>query len=140
MNKLIISLPLFVTFAAAAFSIALLFVYYNAAYGQTQTTPQQIVDNTKAECASLISAPADVPEIRTVLAESCISLVHESPTMVVLTGDLLISTSPALYSDNVSIWKAVNNIKDSGYSITSVEVAGQGSQANPHKLYVVMSK
>jgi hypothetical protein len=37
MNKLIISLPLFVMLAAA-FSIALLFVYYNAAYGQATTT------------------------------------------------------------------------------------------------------
>jgi hypothetical protein len=38
MNKLIISLPLFVMLTAAAFTIALLFVYYNAAYGQATTT------------------------------------------------------------------------------------------------------
>jgi hypothetical protein len=38
MRKIIISLSLFVTLAAATFSIALLFMYYNAAYGQATTT------------------------------------------------------------------------------------------------------
>jgi hypothetical protein len=115
-------------------------------YAQQQqapnTTAQQIVDTAQAECASQINLGQDAPaEIQTVLAESCISLVHESPTMIVLNGDLLISTSPGLYSENTSLWKAVNMIKDAGYNtITSLELAGQGNQGNPHKLYVVMTK
>jgi hypothetical protein len=115
------------------------------AFAQQQTpstAAQQIIETTKAECASQINLGQDTPaEVQTVLAESCISLVHESPTMIVLNGDLLISTSPGLYSENTSLWKAVNMIKDAGYNtITSVELAGQGNQGNPHKLYVVMTK
>jgi hypothetical protein len=116
-------------------------------YAQQQQTPsttaaQQIIETTKAECASQINLGQDAPaEVQTVLAESCISLLHESPTMIVLNGDLLISTSPGLYSENTSLWKAVNMIKDAGYNtITSMELAGQGNQGNPHKLYVVMTK
>jgi hypothetical protein len=117
----------------------------NSTTGTTTTAAQQVINDAKAECASGVSASysgEDVPsEVISVIAESCLSLVYESQQTVVFTADLLVSTSPGLYADNPSIWKAVDGFKAQGYSdISSILVAGQGSQGNPHKVYVVMSK
>jgi hypothetical protein len=130
-----------VSMGIGAFLIAIsLIVSTTIAYAQIipTTAATQIVESAKADCATKIRS--DVPELKTIYTEACISLVHNSPTMVVLTGDLLVNTAALAYADNTSFWKAVNDLKNAGYTISSVELAGQGNQGNPHKLYVVMSK
>jgi hypothetical protein len=42
--------------------------------------------------------------------------------------------------DNPFIWQAVDEFKTQGYAVDSVILSGQGSQGNPHDVYVVMSK
>jgi hypothetical protein len=121
---------------------------WQTAYGQTTTptTPtssaQQVIDTAKAECAGQVTSgiPEAPAEILPLLAEACISLVYESASTIVFTGDLLVSTGTGLYTDNQSPWKAVDGFEAQGYSIESISLAGQGSQGNPHKVYVVMSK
>src|SRR5215210_5342932 len=104
-------------------AISLTIVSTTTAITYAQITPTtaatQIVESAKVDCATKIRS--DVPELKTIYAESCISLVHNSPTMVVLTGDLLINTAALAYADNTSFWKAVNDLKNAGYTISSVE-------------------
>jgi len=140
MKKTQQSLSLLPFFFSLVLVIIVIIAPTTTIYAQIPGQAQQIVNTAKTECATKIRT--DVPaELKSVYVDSCISLVHESPTMIVLTGDLLINTSPLLYADNTPLWKAVNNFKDSGgYTFTTVEITGQGRQANPHKLYVVMSK
>ncbi len=94
------------------------------------------------QCAKTISfGTAELtPELQAALVEtSCLFLVYESATTVVLNGDLIIP-SAGLNINNPFIWQAVDEFKVQGYRVDSVIVSGQGSQANPHELYVVMSK
>src|SRR5215213_549196 len=121
-------IPFFFSLVLAAVVIAPTTITY--AQITPSTAAKQIVESAKADCATKIRS--DVPELKTIYAESCISLVHNSPTMVVLTGDLLINTAALAYADNTSFWKAVNDLKNAGYTISSVELAGQGNQGNPH--------
>jgi hypothetical protein len=143
-TKIYLGIELFTALLAALMMMqwATSLVYAQQQQAPSTTAAQQIIETTKAECASQINLGQDAPaEVQTVFTESCISLIHESPTMIVLNGDLLISTSSGLYSENTSLWKAVNMIKDAGYNtIASMELSGQGIQGNPHKLYVMMTK
>jgi hypothetical protein len=114
--------------------------------GTISPTAQQIIDAVKAECAKTVSLdtlpggePVS-PELNDVFVDECLFLLYESATTVVLNGDLLIRSSPGLYIDNPFIWQAVDEFKVQGYKVDSVMVSGQGSQGNPHELYVVMSK
>jgi hypothetical protein len=101
------------------------------AYAQT-TTPaaQQIIDNARAACAGVTPS---------VLAELCVSVVYESPTTLVLNGDMLIVQTGG-YTQNPFFWQAVDGFKAQGYTIDSVLLSGQGSQGNPHEFSVVMSR
>ena len=74
-----------------------------------------------------------------VLAELCVSIVYESPTTIVLNGELLIVQTGG-YTDNPFFWQAVDGFKAQGFTIDTVAVTGQGSRGNPHELFVVMSK
>lgn len=96
-------------------------------------TAQRIIDQAQAACAGTTEAA---------LAELCVSAVHESPRTIVLQGNLLIvqTGTGILYTDNPYIWQAVDGLKNQGYTLTSVQLAGQGSQGNPHDWYIVMSK
>jgi hypothetical protein len=66
--------------------------------------------------------------------------MYESDTTVVLNGDLLIAEIGGGLIDNPFIWQAVDEFKTQGYAVDSVILSGQGSQGNPHDVYVVMSK
>jgi hypothetical protein len=94
---------------------------------------QQIVDDVVAYCEQVISEP---------LHGECIGVAHESPTLVVLGGKLLLNpfegaTTPY---DNIFIWQAVDGFIALGYSIDSVQLTGQGTTENPHNIMIVMSK
>ena len=95
-------------------------------------TTQQIIDEAHAACTQVTQAD--------VLAPLCITVVHESPTTIVLTGDLLIVQFGGGYGDNPIIWQAVDKFKAQGYTLNSAVLTGQGSQGNPHSWYIVMSK
>ncbi len=72
----------------------------------------------------------------------CVSLVYESPRTILVGGALLTAGSTSQFAgdwNNPFIWKAVDSFKELGYSLTSVELGGQGVANNPHTWYLVMS-
>ncbi len=107
-------------------------------------TAQRIIDAVKAECARTIEVQESEAELgfdfESFLVNSCLFLLYESATTIVLNGDLLINQSPGVYIDNPFIWQAVDEFKVQGYAVDPVLVSGQGSQGNPHQLYVMMSR
>lgn len=105
--------------------------------GAASPTAVQIIDSVKAECAKTIEFQPDPQiDLESVLVDSCLFLLYESATTVVLNGDLLINQSPGVHIDNPFIWQAADEFKTQGYIIDSVSLAGQGSRGNPHELYV----
>jgi hypothetical protein len=77
------------------------------------------------------------------LGRDCVSLVFDSPRTIVVGGALLTAGSTSQFAgdwNNPFIWKAVDSFKELGYSLTTVELGGQGIENNPHTWYVVMSK
>jgi hypothetical protein len=69
----------------------------------------------------------------------CVSAVYASPKTVLVTGHLIIETTDG-NQQNPFIWLAVDGFKALGYSISSIQLSGQGSQGNPHDWLIVMSK
>jgi hypothetical protein len=64
-------------------------------------------------------------------------VVYESPTMIVLYGDLL--NFGLNYNQN--LWKAAEPLRtDYGYDIIDTLVSGIGSDANPERFYVILAK
>jgi hypothetical protein len=109
---------------------------YNSRIGTTEST-KQIINTTRQQC-----------EADNFLGISCISMIYESPNTIIFEGDLLLLeigsisdiTSGPKYWPNPYVWRAVDQFKGQGYALLSTELEGQGSQGNPHKLYIVMSK
>jgi hypothetical protein len=112
----------------------------------TTTTNQtaQIIQNIRNECESAGFIGID-----------CVSLVYESPRMIVIEASDRLTTATAAAglttsqfaangNNNPFIWKVVDGFKELGYSLTSAELGTQGSEGNPnnnpHTWYVVMSK
>ncbi|MDQ4067178.1 MAG: hypothetical protein M3114_06285 [Thermoproteota archaeon] len=120
-------------FASARESYRLAEERYYALFNPTQTT-LQIINSVRQEC-----------EAANFIGSVCISLEYESPNTVVLNGDRLILDTTGLltgggYWPNPYIWKAVDGFKGLGYSLTFMELGGQGSQGNPHEYILVLSK
>ena len=128
--------------------------FYESAYGQQQQlqrsmitgsvspTALQVIESVQAECARVMQFPVDspTPELRSTFLQSCVFMIYESATTIVLDGDLIIATQDLGFVQNPFIWQAVDEFKTQGYIIDSTSLTGQGSQGNPHKVYVVMSK
>jgi len=95
-------------------------------------TTQRIIDEVHAACTQVTQAE--------VLNPICVTVVYESPTTLVLVGDLLVVQFGGGYGGNPFIWQAVDGFKAQGYTLNSVLLSGQGSQGNPHEWYIVMSK
>jgi hypothetical protein len=112
---------------------------------------QQIIIDIQTQCR----------EQAIIILEQCVNVWHESPTTLVLNGETLILASPGTGPiggetteetfgeefesnlgnyPNIYIWEAVDRFKEQGYTLTSVMMAGQGTQGNPHEFFVVMSK
>jgi hypothetical protein len=93
---------------------------------------QQIINNTKAECAQAQFRPG-----------GCVNLVYESPTTVVMNGNVLIfggsAESKALYP-NPFLWRAVDGFKAQGYAITTIVMSGAGNDSSHDIFRVIMSK
>jgi hypothetical protein len=93
---------------------------------------QQIINNTQIECKQAQFSP-----------RKCVILVYESPTTVVLNGDVSIfggSTESKGYYPNPFLWKAVDGFKAQGYTITTSGMSGVGNKGSPNEFYVIMSK
>jgi hypothetical protein len=94
---------------------------------------QQIINNTQAECVQAQFLP-----------RGCVILVYESPTTVVLNGDVSIfggSAESRRHYPNPFLWNAVDGFKAQGYTITSIEInGGAGNQSSSNKFNVIMSK
>jgi len=115
---------------------------YQALFNPTQAA-LSIIDGVRQKCESA-----------NFIGNSCVSLQYESPRIVILEGDKLIldtsnltggsssssTTGGGGYWPNPFLWQAVDGFKGLGYSVTSVELGGQGSQGNPHDITVVMEK
>jgi hypothetical protein len=99
---------------------------------------QQVVSDAQAKCAPALSGLSGLtPEMLAKIY--CLDVVYASDRTILLDGDLLIQTS-AGNQQNPFIWIAVDGFKALGYTLTSTELSGQGSQGNPHSWYIVMSK
>ena len=93
---------------------------------------QQIINNTQAECKQAQFPP-----------RKCVILVYESPTTVVLNGDLSIFGGGAEGIGNYPnpfLWEAVDGFKAQGYAITAIGMSGAGNRSSPNEFHVIMSK
>jgi hypothetical protein len=99
--------------------------------GAISPAAQQIMRSVQTECARVTPS---------VLVELCIFLLYESDSTIVLNGDLLIVQTGGGYDENSFIWQAPDEFKVQGYIVDSVFVSGQGSQGNPHELYIAMAR
>lgn len=112
----------------------------------TPNVVQTIVKEQDA-CLPTYQSIADTLEVapedmRTKFDPYCVYTPFGTDTLVVLNGDLLIggARGDGEYVPNLYISAAVSDFQQQGYKINSVNLAGQGSEANPHSWYVVMSK
>ena len=106
----------------------------------TTTTPppppsavaaQQIINNTQTECEEAQ------------FLRGCVMLVYESPTTVVLNGEVSIfggSAESRRHYPNLFIWNAVDDLKAQGYTITTVEIIVGGNKSSDNDYHVIMSK
>ena len=93
---------------------------------------QQIINNTQTECVRAQFFP-----------RQCVMLVYESPTTVVLNGEVLIFGGSAESIGNYPnsfLWKAVDAFKAQGYTISAIEMSGAGNKGSPNEFHVIMSK
>jgi hypothetical protein len=96
------------------------------------TAAQQIINNTQAECVQAQFFP-----------RQCVILVYESPTTVVLNGEVLIfgGTGESMGNyPNSFLWRAVDGFKAQGYIITTIGMSGAGTRVSPNEFHVIMSK
>ena len=94
---------------------------------------QQIINNTQAECVQAQFLPRE-----------CVILVYESPTTVVLNGEVSIfggSAESRRHYPNPFLWNVVDGFKAQGYTITTIEMnGGAGNQSSSNRFSVIMSK
>lgn len=129
MNKKLVATTVFLLVIIATVAVPT-----TTAYAQFMSPQaEQIFDDATAYCERII--PEAIPG-------SCLTLPHQSPTTVVLSGDLSITrTEGRAPIGNVFIWQAVDGFKALGYTIDSVLVADQGRGADDSPDFmVVMSK
>jgi hypothetical protein len=137
--------------AALVLLLAIVVPTTTTVYGQTTTpaTPTDPSTSTTTTSEIPLSTPAQqiIADAQTACSREtgsiapilCVSVIHESPNTVVLYGQLLVFEGGG-YADNPFIWRAVDGFRGQGYTLTSAQLSGQGSQGNPHSWYIVMSK
>ena len=75
--------------------------------------------------------------------KSEVEVVYESPTTIMLSGELLSTISPesTIGFFNSGIWAAMDLLKNQyGFKVQQVMTSGQGSVGNPTKVYILMTK
>lgn len=114
-------------------------------YAQTQSENlTQVITQTVSEIPSCsLTALAQSLGVETDLLTDvgnetnlCVTVIHESPTRIVFTGDYIGSR----LTYNIGIWEVVNALEARGLSLDSVELTGEGSEGNPHSYLIIMSR
>jgi hypothetical protein len=75
--------------------------------------------------------------------KSQVDVVYESPTTIMLSGELLSTISPESTTGffNSGIWAAMDLLKnDYGFKVQQVMTSGVGSVGNPTNVYILMTK
>ena len=76
--------------------------------------------------------------------KSEVEVVYESPTTIMLSGELISSISPGESTSGVfnsGIWAAMDLLKNQyGFKVQQVMTSGQGSVGNPTQVYILMTK
>lgn len=65
----------------------------------------------------------------------CATVIYESPTRIVFTGDYIRGLTY-----NTGIWEVVDALEAKGLTLDTVELTGQGSEGNPHSYLKIMSR
>ncbi|MGI0043847.1 MAG: hypothetical protein ACRD47_09055 [Nitrososphaeraceae archaeon] len=104
----------------------------NVTQTQTETT-----NATQSELARAIAQVVDASPSCNILFNTCVNIVYESPSKVVLTGDFI---TPLSRTHNDLIWQIVDMLETKGFNTDSINLTGQGSKGNPHSYLIVMSK
>ncbi|HKI07194.1 MAG TPA: hypothetical protein VKA09_02255 [Nitrososphaeraceae archaeon] len=98
---------------------------------------QKVLTDAQTACAPALYQIPGLPGDLT--KGLCVNAVYASPKTVLVTGNLIIETTEG-NQQNPFIWLAVDGFKALGYSISSIQLSGQGSQGNTHDWLIVMSK
>ena len=75
--------------------------------------------------------------------KSQVDVVYESPTTIMLSGELLSTISPESTTGffNSGIWAAMDLLKNEyGFKVQQVMTSGMGSVGNPTNVYILMTK
>ena len=75
--------------------------------------------------------------------KSVVEVVYESPTTIMLSGELIATFAPDSTSGvfNSGIWAAMDLLKSQyGFKIQQVMTSGQGSVGNPTTIFILMTK
>lgn len=66
---------------------------------------------------------------------------YESPTTIVLSGDLIVTNGALLGEFNSILWSAMDHlINQYGFKLQQVLTSGIGTQGNPTVAYILMTK
>ena len=73
-----------------------------------------------------------------------VSVEYESPTSVLISGELIISITPGIENVgafNSAVWEAMDLLKNQyGFKLQNVMTSGVGSVGNPTTVYILMTK
>lgn len=70
-----------------------------------------------------------------------IQIVYESPTMVVVTGDVIAAGGGPLLNFDHVFWQGIEIFKkDYGFTLDKFAVNGLGSEVNPERFYAILVK
>ena len=67
-----------------------------------------------------------------------VTVEYETKSLVVLRGDE--ETFSNLNQDFSPLWRAVDFVKSKGYTVGEITTSGIGSEGNPTRMYVIMTK
>ena len=100
-----------------------------------QNITQTIIEQTKNIPECYLGTQAMILEISPPNMRLCVEVIYESQDRVVLIGDFI---KDGVY--NLGIWKVVDALESGGWSVENTFFIGQGSQGNPHKYVISLTK
>jgi hypothetical protein len=99
-------------------------------FAQPTTTPLNFTKIIKDK----FTLPAELPIAKLPPSLQVVRVISESPHTVVLYGDLIISG----LNENIYLWQAIDLLKSHGFKLTQILHDGEGTQANPGRVYLIM--
>ena len=119
--------------AAIAWLDAGNYFYYNAVYAQDPSLPQTQNNTNMTRAIEQMEDSSGTCGPKLIF---CVYVLHESPNRIVLEGDYI----TLMNEYNPEIWNTVELLEGQGFQLDSTLLAGQGTQGNPHKYVIVMTK